>query len=125
MPVFSKLTEGTLVITVDGDYTSNEVRRVGAAGLEDPERPVPGPVLVDMSGAAGMRHKSAEQVGDSARFFAEYSDSITRVAIIAPSDLVFGMMNQAGARAQAPGLETRPFRDRNEALSWLTGMAPE
>ena len=125
MPVFSRLTEGVLVLTVDGDYTSNEVRRAGAARLEDPDRPVPSPVLVDMSGAAGTRHKSSEQIGDTARFFAEYNDSVTGVAVIAPSDLVFGMMNQAGARAQAPGLETRPFRDRNEALSWLTGMAPE
>ena len=34
MPVFSRVRDGVLVLTVDGDYTANELRRVGFGAFE-------------------------------------------------------------------------------------------
>jgi hypothetical protein len=125
MPVFSRLKEGVLVITVDGDYTSNEIGRVGRAGLEDPDRPNPGPVLIDMSGAAGLHKRSYEHIVEVTRSFQPTAVSLTRVALLAPSDLAFGLMSQVGGHAKAMGIDARAFRAREDAMVWLQEMPEE
>ena len=50
MPVFSRVRDGVLVLTVDGDYTANELRRVGFSAFEAEETPHEVPVVLDLSG---------------------------------------------------------------------------
>jgi len=119
MPVFTKMQDGVLYMVVDGDYTSDELRRKGAAALEDPATPTPVPVLVDMSGAAGLRKKGVEAIRGTTDFFSARAEYVERVALLAPSDLAYGVMNQGAVFAEGRGLEARPFRTRAEALEWL------
>jgi len=119
MPVFTHMKNGVLVVTVDGDYTSGELRRAGARGLEADDVPNPVPVLLDMSGAAGIGKKSTDDIRATGEFFGERAEFMTRVAVLAPSDVAFGLMNVGGVFATSAGLETRPFRSRTEALEWL------
>jgi SpoIIAA-like len=119
MPIFNRVLDGMLIVTVDGDYTPEEFRRFGAAGLELPELSSPTQVLVDMSGASGLLERAAEDVRATASFFAARSESIARVAVLAPADLTFGVMNIGRVFANMGGLETELFRTRVEALNWL------
>ena len=119
MPVFTRIRDGVLVVTVDGDYTSDGLRRAGERGLESDDVPTPVAVLLDMSGSAGVGKKSSDDLRQTGEFFGQRRELITRVAVLAPSDVVYGLMNIGSVFATAARVPTRPFRDRGEAMEWL------
>ena len=51
MPVFTRLRDDVMTLTVDGDYTANELRRVAFNAFESVELPTRLLILLDMSGA--------------------------------------------------------------------------
>jgi hypothetical protein len=57
MPVFSRVRDGGLVLTVYGDYTANELRRVSFAAFEAEDAPARLPVVLYLRGAAGLANK--------------------------------------------------------------------
>ena len=83
MPVFTRMKEGLLVLTVDGDFTANELRRVTLGAFESAETPQNVPILLDMSGAAGLSAKSSEEM-----------QAIRFTDVIHPTDV--GMSDVAG-----------------------------
>ena len=123
MPVFTRIRDDVLHVVVDGDYTSDELCRKGAEALESAE-PSPIPVLLDMSGAAGLHRRSPEDLRDTSDFFAKRRALVTRVAIVAPNALAFGLMNMGSVYAESSGLEARPFSTKSEALEWLARRTP-
>ena len=74
MPVFSRVRDGVLILTVDGDYTANELHRVGGAAFEAEDAPGKLPVLLDLSGAAGLAHKSPGELATTGAIFGAYRD---------------------------------------------------
>ncbi len=119
MPVFTRMRDGVLIVTVDGDYTPGELSRAGERGLQSEDVPTPVAVLLDMSGAAGLRQKSTDELELIGEFFGERTELMTRVAVLAPSDLAYGLMNVGGVFASSTRIPTRPFRDRAPAMEWL------
>lgn len=121
MPVFTRVSGSVLLVTVDGDYTPAELRRVGEAGILDPGTPKPARVLLDMSGAAGLSKRKPEELKETARFFGALRAHLDRVAILAPDDLSYGLMRLGESWFEdAAGSErAMVFRSRAEALEWL------
>lgn len=115
MPVFTRLRDGVLEVIVDGDYTSGELRRARASGLQSEDVPTPVPVLLDMSGAAGVDRKSEEELRETGELFGEHPESIARLGVLAPPAAAFVIEDAA----DAAGVETRPFGTRSEAMDWL------
>ena len=79
MPVFTRLRDDVLTLTVDGDYTANELRRVAIAAFGSEETPSRFPILLDMSGAAGVMSKSDDEMkaaGLSAREVQELMEKL-------------------------------------------------
>lgn len=117
MPVHAHEENGVLHITVDGSYTSDELRRVGADALDGAEAPMP--VFLDLSRAAGLADRSSGEFRVTAAFFTERAAQMTRVAILAPDDLTYGLMRMGAAFAEAGGLRVKAFRVRAGALAWI------
>lgn len=107
MPVFTRLNGPVLVVTVDGDYTLSELRRVGERGVEAPDTPRPARVLLDLSGAAAPPARAEQDVLEAAAFFADLGSAVARVAIQAHLQM---STRPAGAQV---------FHTRAEALAWL------
>ncbi len=124
MPVFTRLRDGVLVVTVDGDYTPGELSRAGERGLASDEVPSPVAVLLDMSGAAGLESKSQDDLRLTGEFFGEHREAMTRVAVLTPSDTAYDLLDSGGTFAESTGIPSRPFRDRAEAIEWLSGGEP-
>ncbi len=120
MPVFTRIGAGVLVVTVDGDYTPGELSRVGERALASDDVPSPVAVLLDMSGAAGVEKKSPDDLRRTGEFFGERQEIMTRVAVLTPSDVAYGLMDTGGAFATSTGIPSRPFRNRAQAIEWLT-----
>ena len=120
MPVFTRVRDGVLVLTVDGDYTSNELRRVAFSAFESEDTPNPVPVLLDMSGAAGLGLKSTEDLQASGAIFGAYRDRITGLGVLASVDAhpLFASDSDFGSEA---GVNVQVCQSQADAHAWLTG----
>jgi hypothetical protein len=107
MPVFTRFRDDVLILTVDGDYTANELRRIAFGAFESAEVPKLVPILLDMSGAAGVTAKTQEEMGAAGAIFGAYRDRITGLGVVVAgeahplftADADFG--REAGIRVQA------------------------
>ena len=101
MPVFTRLRDGVLELTVDGDFTANEVRRVAFKAFEADDAPPTIPVLLDMSGAAGIAAMSTAEMEATGPIFGAYRDRIAGLGVVASADVhpMFGAEGDFGREA--------------------------
>lgn len=118
MPVFTRMKDGLLVLTVDGDFTANELRRVAFGAFEDAGTPRKVPILLDMSGAAGLSGKSTDELRATGSIFGAYRDRISGLAVVAAAE-VHGHFADEGDFAQEAGMATRACNSHAEAREWL------
>lgn len=118
MPVHTRRVEGILHVVLDGDFTSEEVRRVGKDALDRIAPDDPAPILLDYSGAAGLDRKKPEDVKETAAFFGTQAVHVHRVAILSPS-IGHEMLTDAASHARTLGLDVTVFRKLSEAEAWL------
>jgi hypothetical protein len=118
MPVFTRLRDGVLVLTVDGDFTANEVRRVAFGAFENAETPAAVPVLLDMSGAAGVSAKSTEEIRATGAIFGAYRDRVTGLAVVAAPD-VHHFFTGEGDFAREAGMPVHACHSHADARTWL------
>jgi len=124
MPVFARLKDDVLVITADGDYTPGELARVGARAFEEHPSRTAVPVLLDLSGAAGLESKPPETLREEGTALAGHRDRVSRLAVVVASRFT-GLFERDGSFADAVGVMVRPFPAHAEAVSWLTSPHPE
>ncbi len=120
MPVFTRVRDGVLVLTVDGDYTSNELRRIAFGAFEAEDTPNPVPVLLDMSGAAGLGQKSTEELQASGAIFGAYRDRITRIGVLVSANAQ-QLFASDGDFVSETGVSVQVCRSQADAHEWLTG----
>ncbi|MGY8779482.1 MAG: hypothetical protein ACKVIN_15365 [Longimicrobiales bacterium] len=118
MPVFTRLRDGVLVLTVDGDFTANEVRRVALAAFEAEDTPSSVPVLLDMSGAAGITSKSAEEMQATGAIFGAYRDRVTGIGVVAAED-VHPMFAADGDFRSEARISVQACHSHADARAWL------
>jgi hypothetical protein len=120
MPVFSRVRDGVLTLTVDGDYTANELRRVGFSAFEADEAPDKVAVILDLSGAAGLMKKSPAEVASSGAIFGAYRDRLTGIAVVASSE-VTSLFDAQSDFAERAGGRVGVFTSHADARVWLEG----
>lgn len=118
MPVFSRVKDDILVLTADGDYTPGELARVSARAFGDHDHRAPGPVLLDLSGAAGLDHKSPESLAAEGAALAAHRDRISRLAVVV-SGQFSDLFAAKGPFAKAVGVQVAACLSHSEAKVWL------
>ena len=118
MPVFTRFREHVLVLTVDGDFTANELRRVAYGAFHADETPRVVPILLDMSGAAGVAAKSSEQLQAMGSIFGAYRDRIAGLAVVAPT-ATHDLFLSDGHFGGEAGVSVHPCTSHAEARTWL------
>lgn len=118
MPVFSRVRDGVLVLTVDGDYTANELRRVGFGAFEAPDTPMRVPVILDVSGASGLANKSPTEMGATGAIFGAYRDRLTGIAVVASADVASLFDGQSDFATEA-SVRVRACQSHADAREWL------
>jgi hypothetical protein len=119
MPVFTRVRDEILVLTVDGDYTANEIRRVAFRALDADDLPASVPILIDMSGAAGLANKSPEQLQASGAIFGAYRDRITGIGVVASPD-VHELFSADSDFTREAGVEVKACHSHADAREWLS-----
>jgi len=123
MPVFTRRKDDVLVLTADGDYTPGELARIGARAFGDPDQPPKGPVVLDLSGAAGLEAKSGESLAAEGAALAAHRDRITRLAVVVAGRLG-GLFAPDGPFALAVGVEVQAWPSHRDAIAWLGASEP-
>lgn len=118
MPVFSRVKDGVLVLTVDGDYTANELRRVAFNAFEAEKTPKHVPVLLDLSGAAGLAKKTQADVAAAGSIFGAYRDRLTGIAVVVPPETL-SLFDANSAFASEAGVRVEVCHSHADARSWL------
>lgn len=120
MPVFTRVRDGVLVLTVDGDYTPNELRRVAFGAFEAKDTPPTVPVLLDMSGAAGLQNKSPAELQATGAIFGAYRDRITGIGVVASAE-AHGLFGASGDFGSEAGVRVQACSSHADARDWLEG----
>lgn len=118
MPVFSRLRDGVLILTVDGDYTANELQRVGASAFESEDAPPKVPVLLDLSGAAGLAGKASTELTATGAVFGTYRDRLTGLAVVASPTLA-SLFDAGSVFAAEAGVPVQVCASHADARAWL------
>jgi len=118
MPVFSRIRDGVLTLTVDGDYTANELRRVGFSAFEADGAPAKVQVILDLSGAAGLIKKPPAELAATGAIFGAYRDRLTGIAIVASAE-VTSLFDAGSDFAGRAGGRIAVFTSHTDARAWL------
>jgi hypothetical protein len=125
MPISSALVDGIIVTTVEGESDLASVQSHLAATRVDRARQQGVPVLVDCRRVKTLL--SSSELRAIARQSIDGSEAAVqrRVAMLAASDVVYGLMRIYEALTAGTNLEVRVFRAEAEAWHWLrTGAEP-
>lgn len=118
MPVFSRVRDGVLVLTADGDYTVNELRRVTFGAFEAMDVPERTPVLLDLSGASGTWSKSPADLAAAGAIFGACRDRLSGLAVVAAAD-VASLFDEQSEFAREAGVRVRACPSHADARQWL------
>lgn len=102
------------------EYTSQELWGAYETALEDPTFPKNAVFLMDVTYSKSLAGRPPENISATAEFLGPRAERFgKRCAIVAPSDLYFGLMRMAAVYGERFGVETGVFRTEDEALEWL------
>jgi hypothetical protein len=114
----------TLFVTADGTVTDEEVRDFARRAVQSPEFPPGGRELIDLRGIERLA-VSTDVLREMAQAFraADTPQSETRIAIVASTDVAYGLSRMYQAFRDDSAVELEVFRDLAEARTWL-GLPP-
>ena len=120
MAVQYSIREGVLAMEFIGIYESRDVIRRFLDAMSDPTCPNPVALLVDVSRSESLATRPAAEIRMVAEFLGPYADRIGgRVAVVAPSDVHYGLSQMGAVHSEGVGVAARVFRSKDEALEWL------
>jgi hypothetical protein len=122
VPCVHRRDRDIAIVEASGSYGVGELRAAFDAALTANDDMAARGLLLDVSASESLADRTSQEVRAMAYFVASLGDRFARrFAIIAPSDLAFGMMRLGSVVTEAEGVETNVFRDREAAMAWLTG----
>jgi hypothetical protein len=97
-----------------------------AKALEDPRFPDSAAFLLDVTRSESLSTRPTDDLRSITEFMGRRAGKIgKRCAILATTDLHYGLMRMAGVFAEEYGVEVKVFRRLEEALDWLGVRAPQ
>jgi hypothetical protein len=123
MGVEYQIQDGVLMMSFGGTYEPEDVTERFVAAIKDPACPRPVALLVDVSRSEVLAERPASEIRRVAEFLGPYAERIGgRCAVVAPSDVHFGLSQLGSVHTERVGVISRVFRCRDQALAWLKGM---
>lgn len=121
MPVTYAFRGSVLEIRAVGTYAADEVGHAFRAALEDPTRPVLRALLYDVRESAVVGTRSTPEVREAVAFFHGLGQQVgQRVALLATTDVAYGVMRMVAGWADGQDIDAAVFRDPDEAFAWAS-----
>ena len=121
MPVQYAFRGDVLELRAIGRYAADEVAQAFRLALADAARPTLRGLLYDVRESQVVGKRSTSEVRDAVAFFSSLRNEVgQRAALLAGSDVGYGVMRMVAAWAEGCDIDAEVFRDRDEALAWLS-----
>ena len=125
MAVSYVIEKDLLRLNLEGEYTPEDIVRQFLTAIDDPKCPKPVALLVDVSRSASLATRPVEQIRTIAERLGEFKERVGgRCAVLASSDVNFGLSRLGSVYSEGVGVNTSVFRDLPEALAWLGVTRP-
>lgn len=123
MPVDYAIQNGILRLTLSGASAPGDLAAAVSAALDDQGRPMLRGMLLDARGSTSAARRTTAEIRAIAGDLAHHAEDFGgRLALLATSDVVYGLMRMGEVWFQAGGdAFSRVFRDEGEAMAWLDG----
>lgn len=122
MAVRYTIRAGVLTLVLEGIYEATEVPRVFLEALADPTCPGPVGLLVDVTRSESLARRPGAEIRMISGSLGPHAERIGgRCAVVAHSDVHFGLSQMGAVHSASVGVTARVFRTRDEALAWLEG----
>lgn len=109
-----------LTLTLEGEYAPEDVIERFLSAMSGPKCPDPVTLLVDVSASASLATRPTDQIRLVAERLGEFKNRIGgRCAVVAASDVNFGLSRLGAVYSEGVGVHVEVFRDRAQALAWL------
>jgi hypothetical protein len=125
MSVSYSIEKDLLRLTLEGEYAPDDIVRTFLDAIDDPKCPTPVALLVDVSRSSSLATRPVEQIRTIAERLGDYKERVGgRCAVLASSDVNFGLSRLGSVYSEGVGVSTSVFRDLPEALAWLGVTRP-
>jgi hypothetical protein len=125
MAVYHFTDRGYPVIAAIGEYEREEFLAVLERTLAELRGLPAAGMLIDVSQSIALPRRSNDDMYSFGMTMMSQRDLFAnRLAIVATTDVTFGLMRMGLARASECGLESQVFRDYERALAWLCAARP-
>ena len=108
------------VVTARGRYSMAELRTSIDDALDAFGDDVSAGLLFDLTGSESLGDRSAEDLRAMAIFLASRGSRFSsRLAMVAVTDVAYGLMRMGAVTAESQGIAAHVFRDYGSARRWL------
>ncbi len=124
MPVTYEFQGDLLKIELVGKYEPDDVITTFMAAMNDPQCPRPATLLVDVRRSETLATAAVADIRRVAEYVGPYAARVGgRLAVVASSDVHFGLSRLGSVYSEGVGVEAQIFRDPESAIAWL-GVTP-
>jgi hypothetical protein len=104
-----------------GKYEPDDVIKTFESALNDPKCPNPASLLVDVRRSETLATAEISDIRRVAEYVGPFARRVGgRVAVVASSDVHFGLSRLGSVYTETVGVEAQVFRDVESAVSWLS-----
>jgi hypothetical protein len=120
MPVVYRFDANSIIIEMIDEYSPDDLRTTVLNSFDDPSCPKNPSLMIDLSRSRSIYERSSTSVNAMAVFIASCAKKFNnRLAIVAPDNVMYGLMRMSSAPADSFGITVEIFRAREEAQKWL------
>src|SRR5262245_12144274 len=120
MPASYKLKADLLKIELVGATPADDVISTFVTAIHDPQCPTPVLLLLDVRQSQTLETQSVPEIRRVAEYLGPYAARIGgRAAVVAASDVHFGLSRLGSVYSESVGVEVQVFRDLESAVTWL------
>ena len=124
MPVTYSIHGNLLKLEFIGRNAPDDVIKTFESAMKDPACPNPAALLVDVSRSESLATVPVPEIRRVAEHLGPFSGRIGgRAAVVASSDVHFGLSRLGSVYSEGVGVEVQVFRDVESAAAWL-GINP-
>jgi hypothetical protein len=126
MPVTYVCQGNVLKLELVGQYAPDDVIATFMTALKDPQCPDPMALLVDVRRSETLASAAVADIRRVAEYLGPYAKRIGgRAAMVASSDVHFGLSRLGSVYSEGVGVDVQVFRDLESAITWLTSEPDE
>lgn len=120
MPVIYRFDTNIVVLEMVGECSMEELRQSILNPINDPQFPTQSCLMTNLTESQSINKRSTEEVRAMAQHIASMGERFSnRIALVAQSDLPYGLMRMSSVGSEERGVKSAVFRTIEEAGRWL------